>query len=178
VAAGEARSASVLPGKAAHVNFPDFFAAERKPLVRFVTSLGADPELAADIAQTAFERAFGVWDTIEHPRGWLRRVAQRELGEAARKADRERLTGSPPDRAGAVSAAMAVELRAQSREVLAVLASLPEKQRQVMAWTYDGFSAAEIARELGDSAEAVRQSQSKARKKLRRDFQPMKGGAA
>jgi RNA polymerase sigma-70 factor (ECF subfamily) len=168
----------VLPGKAGHVDFPVFFAAERKPLARFVRSLGANPELAADIAQTAFERAFRAWDTIDHPRAWLRRVAQRELAETARKAGRERLTDSPPDRAGAVSAAMAVELQAQSRDVLAVLASLPVKQRQVMAWSYDGFSAAEIARETGDSAEAVRQNLARARKTLRKALGSLKGGAA
>jgi RNA polymerase sigma factor (sigma-70 family) len=178
VAAGDTRDASVLPGTVTNVDFPECFAAERKPLVRFVRSLGADPELAADIAQTAFERAFGMWDTIEHPRSWLRRVAQRELAEVARKARREKLTDSPPERSGAVSAAMAVELRAQSRDVLAVLAALPDKQRQVMAWSYDGFSAGEIARELGDSPEAVRQSRAKARKKLRRAFEPIKEGGA
>jgi RNA polymerase sigma factor (sigma-70 family) len=119
-----------------------------------------------------------VWGTIDRPRAWLRRVAQREFVEAARKAGRERLTDSPPDRAGAVSAAMAVELRAQSRDVLAVLASLPEKQRKVMAWSYDGFSAAEIAREIGDSVESVRQNQARATKTLRRAWEPLKGGAA
>jgi DNA-directed RNA polymerase specialized sigma24 family protein len=80
------------------VDFPDFFAAELKSLMRFARSLGADPELTADVAQTAFERAFPVWDTIRYPRAWLRRVAQNELTELARKAARETLTDSPPER--------------------------------------------------------------------------------
>jgi RNA polymerase sigma factor (sigma-70 family) len=165
-----------MSGTVSGVNFPEFFAAELKPLMRFARSLGADPELAADVAQTAFLRAFPVWDTLQYPRAWLRRVAQNELTELARKAGRETLTDSPPERAGAVSAAMAVELRAQSRDVLTVLAALPPKQRQVMAWSYDGFSAAEIARELGDTPETVRQSRSKARKSLRRSLQSMEKG--
>jgi RNA polymerase sigma-70 factor (ECF subfamily) len=155
------------------VDFPEFFSQERRPLVRFVMSLGADADLAADIAQTAFERAFPIWDTIAYPRAWLRRVSHHELIRQARTAARETLTDTPPDRSSAISAALAVELHAQTRDVLAALASLPPKQRLVMAWSYDGFSDTEIACELGDTPAAVRQNHSKARKKLRRAFGQM-----
>jgi RNA polymerase sigma-70 factor (ECF subfamily) len=152
----------------ANMDFPEFYARERTPLVRFVMWLGADADLAADVAQTAFERAFPLWATIQHPRAWLRRVSRNELIRLSRTAARETLTDAPPDRSAAISAALAVELRAETRDVLAALAALPPKQRLVMAWAYDGFSDGEIALELGDSPAAVRQNHSKARKKLRR----------
>jgi len=67
-----------------------------------------------------------------------------------------------------VSAALAAQQQAETREVLAtVIADLPPKQRQVMAWHWDGFSDAEIAGHVGDSAEAVRKNRSRAMKKLR-----------
>jgi RNA polymerase sigma factor (sigma-70 family) len=154
------------------MDFPDFFRTEYTPLVRFAMSLGADPDRAADVAQTAFERALEAWDsnTIRYPKAWLRRVTQNELTRLYRAAGRESLTDAPPEGSGAVSAALGAELRSQAREVTAVLAALPPGQRDVMAWTYDGFSDAEIGRELGITAEAVRQARSKARRKLRRSF--------
>lgn len=172
MAADEAWDSAVLSETVAGVDFADVFMTEQIPLMRFVISLGASPDLAADVTQTAFERAFPVWDTIQFPRAWLRRVAQNELTRVARQSARETLTDTPPERSSAVSAAIAVEQRAQAQDVLAALASLPPKQRQVMAWSFDGFSDAEIARELGDTPEAVRQNHSKARKKLRRSIRP------
>ncbi|MFH8680492.1 RNA polymerase sigma factor [Streptomyces lydicus] len=38
---------------------------------------------------------------------------------------------------------------AETQEVLDLLRSLPRQQRAVMAWTYDGFSPAEISQILG-----------------------------
>jgi RNA polymerase sigma factor (sigma-70 family) len=170
VAADNVARLSLLSETVANVDFPDFFRTEYKLLVRFALSLGASPDLAADVAQTAFERALGAWDTIHYPRAWLRRVTQNELTRLYRAAARETLTDSPPDRSGAVSAAVAVELRTQARDVTAVLAALPPVQRSVMAWYYDGFADAEIAGELGITTDAVRQARSKARRKLRQSF--------
>jgi RNA polymerase sigma factor (sigma-70 family) len=63
--------------------------------------------------------------------------------------------------------ASAVELRDEARTVLAALATLPPKQRQVMAWCIDGYTPAEIAREMGADPAAVRQNLAKARKNLK-----------
>ena len=66
---------------------------------------------------------------------------------------------------------MAMEEQAVTREVLAGgLAGLPPKQRQVMAWHWDGFSDAEIAAELGDSVTAVRKNRNRAVKNLRQSL--------
>jgi RNA polymerase sigma factor (sigma-70 family) len=165
---------SVLSETVADVDFNAFYAAERRSLVRFVMFLGcADAGTAEDIAQTAFTRAFPVWNTIRFPQAWLRKVAQNEYWRHCRAAARETSLDADPDRAdcsAGISAAMALEQQADTREVLAAIADLPPKQRQVMAWHWDGFSDAEIAAELGDSAAAVRKNRNRAMKSLRQSL--------
>ena len=67
-----------------------------------------------------------------------------------------------------MSAAAATELRDEARTVLAALASLPPKQREVMAWHIDGFGSAEIAATLHIDPAAVRQNLIKARRNLKK----------
>jgi len=167
-----------MPQTVAPVDFSAFYAAERKQLVRFVLFLGCpDAGAAEDIAQTAFIRALGAWDSIRSPRAWLRTVAGREYArwaqEAAREVPLEAAAAGAESRA-AVAAAVAVEQQAATREVLATgVAALPAKQRLVTAWHWDGFSDAEIARELGDSVVAVRKNRSRAMAGLRRLLAPV-----
>jgi RNA polymerase sigma-70 factor (ECF subfamily) len=163
------------------VDFAAFYAAELAPLVRFVMFLGCgDGDTAEDIAQTAMARAFTAWETIRFPHAWLRKVAQHEYFRHCRAASRE--TSLDPDvrrasHRAAVSAALAVEQQAETREVLAtVIADLPPKQRQVMAWYWDGFSDGEIARELGCSEVAVRKNRSRAMKTLQRALSHVERG--
>jgi len=125
--------ASAVPGQSD--DFASCHARELPGLVWFVMSLGASAEAAAAAAQSAFTDAFPVWHTIRHPNAWLRRVAERAY---YRRAARETLVESPPDRPGPLPTASAAELRAEARAVLAALASLPPKQRRVMAWCIDG----------------------------------------
>jgi RNA polymerase sigma factor (sigma-70 family) len=145
-------------------DFTSCYAREMPGLVWFVMSLGATAEAAADVAQSAFADAFPVWTAIRHPRAWLRRVAERGY---YRRGSRETLVESPPERSGVLPTASAAELRDEARTVLAALATLPPKQRQVMAWCIDGYTPAEIAREMGADPAAVRQNLAKARKNLK-----------
>jgi RNA polymerase sigma factor (sigma-70 family) len=156
---------------------PDFsacYAREMSSLVWFVMSLGADAHRAADVAQATFAEAFTVWDRIQHPTAWLRRVAGRLYYRQL--VSRETLVEDVPERQGPLSAASVVELHDEARAVLAALADLPPKQRQVMAWTIDGFSPAEIARELDVDAATIRQSLAKARKNLKQQLGMTGGG--
>jgi RNA polymerase sigma factor (sigma-70 family) len=150
--------------------FAEFFRAEHKKLIRFVIATGAGADEAAEIAQVAFVRAFEGWAAIRAPRAWIRRVAVNELTASRRAARRETPQAMLPDAAAEVSAALAAELTEEARQVLAALRALPPRQRQVMAWSIDGFGAVEIARELGVSPESVRQSYAKARKNLGRFY--------
>ena len=106
------------------------------------------------------------WSTIRHPRAWLRTVAVREY-HRVRTLEAEVLTDSLPE--GMVPAADdGLEDRARARAALAAFSQLPPRQREVMSWCRDEFTPAEIARELGIDAAAVRQSIAKARRNLRK----------
>ena len=78
--------------EAAPGNFTDCYTRELHGLIWFVMSLGANAEVAADVAQSAFTDAFPLWPTIRHPRAWLRRVAERGY---YRRGFRETLVESP-----------------------------------------------------------------------------------
>jgi RNA polymerase sigma factor (sigma-70 family) len=114
-----------------------------------------------------------MWRTIRFPHAWVRKVAQHEYFRHCRDAARETSLDAAPgraDRPAGISAAVALEQQADTREILTAIAALPPKQRQVMAWHWDGFSDAEVARELGDSEAAVRKNRSRAMKNLRRSL--------
>ena len=155
-------------GEVSTVEFAAFYLSEMRPVVRHVMRAvpGADQHRAADAAQSAFTQAYEAWSTIRYPRAWVRTVAVREYHRAMPPKG-EVLTGVLPDRC-APGADDGLETRARARAALAAFSKLPPRQRQVMNWCRDGFTPAEIARELGIDAAAVRQSIAKARRNLRR----------
>jgi len=152
------------------MEFAEFFRAEHRKLIRFVMTMGADSDQAAEIAQETFFKALQCWKSIRSPRAWIRRVAANEFTAARQVARRETPQETLPDAQVPVSTALAVELSEEGRRVMAALDTLPPRQREVMAWIIDGFGAAEIARELGVSPESVRQNHAKARKNLSRFY--------
>jgi RNA polymerase sigma factor (sigma-70 family) len=158
-------SRGAAPAGPGVADFAVCYRREMPGLVWFVMSLGASAEEAADAAQSAFAAAFAVWETIRYPAAWLRRVAQRAYYRQA--VSREIPLDTAPDLPGPLSVTATVEFRDEAREVLAALAELPARQRQVMAWYVDGFSPTEIARQLGADPAAVRQSLANARKNLK-----------
>ena len=160
--------AEMVSGAGAVTDFSACYAQELSSLVWFVMSLGADAHRAADVAQSAFAEAFVAWDRIQHPAAWLRRVAGRLYYRYL--ITQETSVEDVPDRPEPLSAASAFEMHDEARRVLAALADLAPKQRQVMAWTIDGFSPAEIARELDVDPAAIRQSLAKARKHLKKQL--------
>jgi RNA polymerase sigma factor (sigma-70 family) len=169
-ASSEARQLPAGSGELGDGEFAEFFRAEHKKLIRFLIAIGAGADEAAEVAQVTFVKAFENWDVIRAPRAWIRRVAVNELTAARQAARRETPQATLPDAPVPVSAALAAELTEEARQVLAALQALPPRQRQVMAWSIDGFGAVEIAGELGVSPESVRQSYAKARKNLARFY--------
>jgi RNA polymerase sigma-70 factor (ECF subfamily) len=147
-----------------------FYDREMPQLVLFVRAMfrGLDAHAAADVAQTAFERALPRWAGLRHPRAWLYKVAQHEAMARCAAIRREVPADVLPDRPGEMPADLAAEWREEQREVWRHLQSLTAKQRQVMTWTLAGFSTAEIASALGLSQDAVRQHRHYARRNLRR----------
>ena len=146
-------------------DFAAVYRAELAGLVRHVMFHGASLDQAWDAAQSAFSQAYPVWSRIRVPRAWLRTVAVRAYW---RSAVPETPTDALPDQPDPASGQglTPVELGEQERLVLRALAELPVKQRQVMAWTIDGYAPTEIAEALGEDPAAIRQNLRRARKNL------------
>jgi DNA-directed RNA polymerase specialized sigma24 family protein len=84
--------------------------------VLFVKTLSGslDGHAAADIAQTAFERALPRWPTLRYPKAWLYRMAHNEAMARIAALQREMPTEVLPDRPDE---------------------ALAPAQRQVMTWS-------------------------------------------
>jgi RNA polymerase sigma factor (sigma-70 family) len=145
--------------------FVKFYRASVPRLVVFVRMLGASCEDAADIVQDTMILTYRRWGTINHPDAYARRVASRALIRRvtnAREIPSDRLDGRPLLRPSAPIAEWE-----DRHEILRVMDLLPPRQRQVMAWSLDGYTPAQIADELKVTPEAVRASLRKARVAVR-----------
>lgn len=144
--------------------FGSFYRRFVPTLVAFLLWQGARLSDAADIAQETMIAAHQHWQTIRYPEQWTRRVASRTFIRRATSIE-EVPVDEIPD--GAPLLPLHIDVAAwEHREVLRVLALLPPRQRQVMAWTFDGYSPSEIAEELQITPETVRSNLRKARRTL------------
>jgi RNA polymerase sigma factor (sigma-70 family) len=151
------------------LTFPDFYRSTTSGLVAFLMWLGAGAEEAADVAQETMTRAWQNWEGIRYPRTWVRIVASREYCRRIATCHDEPTAEIPAQLllAPGVAADEAALLGLEHARVLTVLRLLPSRQRQVMAWTYDGYTPAEIATLLGLDSGTVRASLHKARETLK-----------
>jgi RNA polymerase sigma-70 factor (ECF subfamily) len=127
--------------------FAGFYRAEAVLLLRFLLVLGATVPEAVDASGRAFIEVSRRWWQLTDPRGYLRRVAAAEW---------EPLRGHRPTAAELeLRRAWAVELiedaccRPEIEQLLAGYDTLPADQRLMLAFSLDGYSAAEIAELLG-----------------------------
>jgi RNA polymerase sigma factor (sigma-70 family) len=143
--------------------FSAFYRAEVKALVNFLLWMGAGLADATDIAQETMIEAYRTWPSIQQPRAWTRCVASRQYG---RRRYGQEIATEPEDLGPLLRAPADIAAWEQRHEVLRFLAALPWRQRQVMAWTFDGYRPQEIADELDITPEAVRASLKLARRAL------------
>ncbi|WP_188273771.1 RNA polymerase sigma factor [Streptomyces sp. CBMA152] len=143
--------------------FSAFYRSTVRPLVAFLVNHGASVADAADIAQATMVKAYQRWDDIQHPRPWVYTVASRSL---VRKISdvREDLVDEVPEPTSLLPRTDAVSEWECQQKTLHVLRGLPARQRQVLAWTFSGFTPSEIAEQLHLTPEAVRASLKKARR--------------
>jgi RNA polymerase sigma-70 factor (ECF subfamily) len=147
------------------------FYADLPRLVGFLVVQGAHPNLAADIAQDAMTEAYRQWDHLDAPLAWVRTVASRRWWDRSRR-DRIELPHEEIPEPGLLLSAEEAEEITHRHTFLALLHGLPPLQRQVMAWTYDGYRPTEIAAVLGKPPATVRSALREARIALRRTYRP------
>jgi RNA polymerase sigma-70 factor (ECF subfamily) len=131
-----------------------------------------DAELAADLAQDTFVKAYRAYDTLEKPdnaRAWLYQIAHRvALDEIRRRKIIRFLPWTGESRGSAPSAEhLAMELRL-SGPLERALARIPDRQRAalLMAELHD-LTGLELAAALGVSHVAARALLTRARESLR-----------
>lgn len=145
--------------------FSAFYRAEIRALVNFLLWMGAGVADAADLAQETMIDAYRSWAIIYNPRAWIRRVASRK--HARRRIDRDETPADlADDHNPLLKASDDLSAWEQHHDVLQLLADLPWRQRQVMAWSLDGYQPKEIAAELNITSDAVRASLKLARRAL------------
>jgi RNA polymerase sigma-70 factor (ECF subfamily) len=151
------------PAAADVAAFSAFYRTEIRALVNFLVWMGAGLADAANIAQDTMIEVYKQWPSVRNHRAWTRRVASRLYG-------RQRFTHEVATEQEVISpllrASDDIADWEQRHDGLQLVATLPERQRQVMAWTLDGYTPQEIAEELGITADAVRASLMLARRTL------------
>jgi RNA polymerase sigma-70 factor (sigma-E family) len=146
-------------------------------LVRLASLLERDPHQAEDLVQEAFARLFRAWgrlgDPAKAPEYLRSTVVNLARGRARRGIVARRFT---PDRGADAASAEDVAARlAEARFVVAVVRSLPTRQREcIVLRHYEGCTESEIAAIVGCSIGTVRTHLKRARETLTRELRPLR----
>jgi RNA polymerase sigma-70 factor (ECF subfamily) len=150
----------------------ELFAKHHGEIYAYLVRMLRDGELAADLTQDAFVKAYRNYDTLEKPenaRAWLYQIAHRvALDELRRRKIVRFLPWTGESRGAAPSAEhLAMELRL-SGDLQRALAKMPERQRSalLLAELHD-LTGLELAAALGVSHVAARALLTRARESLR-----------
>jgi len=160
-APGTARSASTDWARVYEATYPD--------LVRYLDRMTGDPERARDLAQEAFVR--GLDHDPDDPRAWIFTVAGNLARDELRKGVRRRrhltLIRSEADAADPAPEPLdRMEARERTDRARDALATLAERDRDVLLLRTAGFGYAEIATRTGLAPGAVGTTLARARKRL------------
>ncbi|MDG6105628.1 sigma-70 family RNA polymerase sigma factor [Dactylosporangium aurantiacum] len=148
--------------------FDTFFRTTMPMLLGYLIKSSWNLEQAKDAATEAMIDAYKQWDTIEHPKAWVYKVAARHLHRIrGRERDHDHADVVQTDPADPDGVA-ALDLGEEHRRVMAALRSLPPNQRKVFALHYDGWKHTEIADHLGMTEGTVRSHLRHARENLKR----------
>ncbi|GGY12723.1 sigma-70 family RNA polymerase sigma factor [Streptomyces anandii] len=143
--------------------FSAFYRENTRQLVGFLINQGAAVFVAADIVQDTMLKAYEHWNHLREPRAWAHTVASRELARRIASVE-ENPVEQIPEPTSLLSDPDAIAEWEDRYDLLPLLRSLPPRQRQVLAWTLDGFTPGDIAAQLRITSEAVRSNLRKARR--------------
>jgi RNA polymerase sigma factor (sigma-70 family) len=137
-------------------DFAAFYRVEAAFLVRFLLGVGANVRDAVDAAGHAFAEVRTRWRQLTDPRTYLRRIAINELDTL--------LTHPYSGSTSAFRDSWATGLIEQAcqqediQRLLTALRTLPRRDREILAWHRDGYTAGDIAEILGINLSAVQAS--------------------
>jgi RNA polymerase sigma-70 factor, ECF subfamily len=167
-----ARAVSGWDQTAAGVFVEELFARHHSEIYAYLFRMVRDGELAADLTQDAFVKAYRNYDTLEKPenaRAWLYQIAHRVALDELRRRKIVRFIPWTGENRGAAPSAehLAMELRL-SGDLSRALAKIPERQRAalLLAEIHD-LTGVELAAVLGVSHVAARALLTRARESLR-----------
>ncbi len=149
------------------------FAKHHGEIFAYLVRMLRDPELAADLTQDAFVKAYRAYATLEkdeNARAWLYRIAHRVALDELRRRRIIRMVPWTGESRGAAPSAerLAMDLRL-SGPLERALARIPERQRAalLLAELHD-LTGLELAAAMGVSHVAARAILTRARESLRR----------
>ncbi len=168
-------SVSALPDDpvAARAFVEGLFARHHAEIHAYLSRMLRDPELAADLAQDAFIRAYRAYadlDDVSKARAWLYQIAHRvALDEIRRRKIVRFVPWSGESRGAAPSAERLVLETRLSGDLERALARIPERQRAalLLAEVHE-LTGLELAAAMGTSHVAARALLTRARESLRR----------
>jgi RNA polymerase sigma-70 factor, ECF subfamily len=150
----------------------ELFAKHNGEIYAYLLRMLRDPELAADLTQDAFVKAYRNYDTLEKPenaRAWLYQIAHRVALDELRRRKIVRFLPWTGESKGAAPSAehLAMDLRL-SGDLQRALERIPERQRAalLLAEIHD-LTGVELAAALGVSHVAARALLTRARESLR-----------
>lgn len=150
----------------------EIFAKHHGEIYAYLIRMIRDPELAADLTQDAFVKAYRAYDTLEkseNARAWLYQIAHRVALDHIRRQKIVRFLPWTGESRGAVPSAEHIVMETRlSGDLQRALERMPERQRAalLLAELHD-LTGLELAAALGVSHVAARALLTRARESLR-----------
>ena len=157
---------------AARLVIEQLYAAHHAEIYSYLSRMLRDEELAADLTQETFIKAFRAFDTLQdrqRARAWLYQIAGRTALDELRRRRIVRFVPWSGESRGSGSSAEEVALHGRlSGDMERALASIPERQRMalLLAEVHE-LTGLELAQALGVSHVAARALLTRARESLR-----------
>lgn len=150
----------------------EFYANHHAEIYSYLSRMLHDDELAADLAQETFVKAFRAFDSladVNRARPWLYQIAGRTALDELRRRKIIRFVPWTGESRGTAASAEDVALHGRlSHEMERALASIPERQRMALLLAeIHELTGLELAQALGVSHVAARALLTRARESLR-----------
>ncbi len=161
----------------------ELFALHHTEIYAYLARMLRDDELAADLTQETFVKAYRAFDSLEDPsraRGWLYQIASRTALDELRRRRIVRFVPWTGESWGTALSAEDVALHGHfSGEMEQALAAIPERQRQalILAEIHD-LTGLELAAALGVSHVAARALLTRGRESLRQALAVQRAASA